>query len=145
MAKDEKVKDFFVEVQKKSVSQALKDFSGKNTPAEVAAAQRIAKKVRRVKVPKNLLKKFWDLTGGWTELNKGWGGADESKVRKERLLLIGDLKVYFMDDNGSKLEYRGRPVAYINCYYYKDSSRLKALISSLKKPEPAPAPATPTT
>lgn len=50
------------------LSDLLAKFAGNRTPATFAAAKRQQAHGSTIKVPRHLLCKLWDLTGGWKEL-----------------------------------------------------------------------------
>lgn len=110
-----------------TLKTALEKFQGKRTLRTVAAAQRIAEQKKNVRVPRNILRKFWRATGGWDtgrcKLTAGWGEYQPTTGQK---VMIGDLTVYFHDwKDGKKpkvllAEYRGQKVFHFVAGYYGD-------------------------
>jgi hypothetical protein len=98
-----------VELECPPPDELIRRFAGRHTGRTLAAVRRIRTKKETVKVPRNLLRQLWRLTGGWKkEFSPGWGRSVPTAEFK--VIAIGDLKVINRDYT-TFLEYRGRKVA----------------------------------
>ena len=93
------LKTFEVEVAAPPLEKIVEKFAGRRTRKTIAAAQRVAAKKKKIKIPRNLLRALWRATGGWKEagrLTLGWGNWPQGGVfpADTRRILIGDLRLY---------------------------------------------------
>jgi len=135
----ESVEAFVAEFPKLKVTEIIQDkFVGRVTHRTIQAAQRIAASRRTIKVPRNILRRLWRLTGGWEEgiLTSAYGKMLEAESFS--VLPIGDAEILWPYTNKNTSEaclvYRGIPVLHIFAnrdHSWKDESRVKALVESL--------------
>jgi hypothetical protein len=112
------VTTFVAEPTGLSLEESLKKFQGRRTLRTVAAARRITAKKRKVKIPRNLLRQLFRLTGGWKP-DQIQANTEVPSEKNLRLVVVGDLEAIFeLEDRlyyGPTvwLRYRGRLVAKI--------------------------------
>lgn len=91
----DQIKTLVVELQTETLASALKKFQGRRTPRTVAAARRIAAKSNRVKIPRNLLRQLFRLTGGFNPAHFK-AGTEKWNINNDWETIavkIGDLEV----------------------------------------------------
>lgn len=114
------VKTFVAELPAPTMQEILQTkFQGRKTTKTLAAARRIAKHKRTVKVPRNLLRKLFMITGGWVDEALTTKPIFDYKIYPK--FEIGDLTVYANVTQDSWyftvfLVYRGVYVASIGHY-----------------------------
>lgn len=147
------VTTFVAEVHRHTLADALAKFAGRHTPRTLRAAQRVAAKKTRVKIPRNLLRQVWRLTGGWKDghLLPGW--PPEEKIQGGQLpwIQVGGLEVFFCLDpqnqgrlRAALLRFRGLQIAgvrynqagdYAGYSTWRDEARVKNLVNTLPQKE----------
>lgn len=112
------------------VDEVIKKFAGHHSPRTLAAARRIAKKQSTVKIPRNIMRKIYEITGGWTDA-KAW---DNDVVLKKddggyKFIKFGDTVIFLAMGSYQYLyvQYRGRVVARYNGYSYSWKDRKSPL------------------
>lgn len=108
------IKTFSAKIQTENLESALKKFQGRRTISTVQAARRIAGATREIKIPRNLLKQLFRLTGGFQQenfiiINKS---SKEDLLRsdyKNVAIKIGDLDVVFQKDSSGRLRTNNGP------------------------------------
>lgn len=113
----------------------LEKFQGKRTSRTLAAARRIRAAKNTMKLPRNLLRQLFRVTGGWKNpLKEGWNNTTPDSGW--RVLQVGDLELIIQNQNGGNnfyngvLRYRGLPVARID-NYWNDQVKLRGAIQAL--------------
>lgn len=97
------------------IAQVMAGFEGRHTGRTLAAARRIRAKTKPMKLPANLLKAVWRLTGGWLDnaLKSGWG--DLKPDDNWRYIQIGESDLVLVLEKGdyyrAVLLYRGYKIA----------------------------------
>lgn len=140
MATEEKklldsVTTFVAELPGLPLAEVLKKFQGKHTARTLAAARRMCKK-RQIKVPRNLIRQLWRITGGWGSLkNPNW--AFFSKVTLEKKVAVGNMEIMMGShpewrDPIYYLAFRGEVVAVTE--NWRDANRLNDAFASLGVP-----------
>jgi len=136
------------------LADVLKTFQGRRSDRTVAAARRIGAKPRTVKVPRNLLRQLFRLTGGWKEgQGEGWQACGETPPTDNRnvrytSLRVGDMEVVFYLDScyapAAWICYRRTFCAKLSPDYQKerwlDKAKVAAAVASLGTPWPSPVP-----
>lgn len=133
------VTTFVAELPPPSLEEVLEKFQGRRTPRALAAARRICAKKRTVKVPRNLLRQLWRVTGGWKEgsMKVGW---DEEPDERWTSLRLGDLLVVFSprtdDRRVAMISYRGFRVARIDQGYssWLNYKKVNGAVEALSAP-----------
>jgi len=121
------IKTFLAKVPTETLESALKKFQGQRTISTVLAARRIAGAKRDVKIPRNLLKQLFRLTGGFKqeqitapeESSRDLGyylAGDNQGKYKALALKIGELETVFVEDNRGYLETNYGPKAW---FFYR--------------------------
>jgi len=132
------VTTFVAELPGISLSEEMKKFQGKKTAKSLAAARRIAAKKKIVKIPRNLLRKLYRVTGGFhveriEPLSKGV--EFEEDIERQAVKLGGLLAIF----NGTTctLKYNGVFAAKISGGWnggWLDEKRVRGVASSLGEP-----------
>ena len=80
----ESVEAFEAHLPGLSFEQALEKIPGRRSLRKEQAARRLANKTRKVKIPRNLLRRLWRMTGGWApnSIQPGWNwpGGDPTQI-----------------------------------------------------------------
>ena len=98
------------------LEEVIKKFSGVHTPKTLAAARRLVKKTVTVKIPRNLMREVFRITGGWKN-SDNWKATDFVLNNDVKFYIeVGDLKLFLRSDYYVYLMYRGRLVAEIENY-----------------------------
>ena len=125
------VTTFVAELPGLPLAEALKKFQGKHTARTLAAARRMGAKKRQVKIPQNLRRQLWRITGGWHQ----WQPAPKVEGTPEKVIRVGDIELR-LHKNGrheyNYVFYRARCVAYVE--YWRDGNRLSGAFASLGVP-----------
>lgn len=127
------VTTFVAAIEKPAIGIVLKGFTGNQTPRTLAAARRIRAKKEKVKIPRNLLRQLWRITGGWNEgrLQTGWGSQTGEPTSSRstgtqywKAVKLGDLMAIMSHDGNSYLPclllYRGKKVARLEGDWQKE-------------------------
>ena len=126
---------FVAELPPMNMAEVIAEkFEGRVTRRTLCAAQRIVQKKKTKKVPRNILRQLWRLTGGWknTEcLQQAFGKIDSGKFS---VLYFGDAEFLIKGDLYAWIAYRGVPLIKLR-RNWQDENKLKALISALPKKE----------
>lgn len=144
------IKTFSAKIQTETLDSALKKFGGRRSIRTVQAARRIAGKKRDIKIPRNLLRQLFRLTGGFRQeqfvvpANLDYlydrGNRDDYKPVA---IKIGDLEVVFLKDNRGSLRTNYGPMAWLffrgklvastsgNNYCWLDNNRVGGAVASL--------------
>lgn len=157
MSSDEKtptigdVKTFSAKVQTENLDSALEKFLGRRTIRTVQAARRIAATNRDVKIPRNLMRQLFRLTGGFKQEHlvapKNDPFKDYNYYMKNDYnpiaIKLGDLEVVFFEDDKRRLKTNYGPLAWLffrgklvartsgNNYCWLDDNRVSGAVHSL--------------
>lgn len=117
------------------LGEVLDKFQGKRTSRTLAAARRMRAAKHTVKLPRNLLRQLFRVTGGWQNpLKEGWNNTTPDTGWK--VLQVGDLELIIQNQSGGNnfynglLRYRGLPVARIDSYW-NDQAKLRGAVQAL--------------
>ena len=136
------VTTFVAELPGLPLAEALKKFQGKHTARTLAAARRMCGKKRQVKVPRNLLRQLWRITGGWIEITVP-NHDFLSRVTFEKKVTSGEAGLWsgsHMDRSGTYyyLAFRGEVVGVPQ--NWRDENRRNEAFMSMNVPfNPNPA------
>lgn len=109
------VQTLVVPLPQLAIADVIKKFQGRHTPRTLAAARRIRAKSKTIKIPRNLLRQLWRITGGWKldQVKEGWS---DTPTNTWKVIRLGDLEVVIRGDNypRTNLLYRGQKVVNID-------------------------------
>lgn len=136
------VTTFVAEIEQPGIQEFLQKFQGSKTARTLNAARRMRAKKNVVKVPRNLLRQLWRITGGWkeTKMKAGWADmntqpdtSSRSGTKYWRAVVVGDLIALFGHDGTSYtpclLLYRGQKVARIQGEGYYENPWINEAIA----------------